>query len=143
MCIKLVSAVMVTNPTEPRAVESATEQGMAVLQVVQAMVADSMKTAMSSVTHELLEAVDRHIAAQTAAAAPRTGPGESSMGIVSLPSVRQLPSTASLVSMPVLSAGTVRCIENMTVIPFYRLALFVVIAPLTVNIFDYLLAFNR
>lgn len=41
--------------------------------------------------------------AQTAA--PRTGPGESSMGVVRLPSGGQLPSTAGLASMPVLSAG--------------------------------------
>ena len=38
---------------------------------------------------------------------------------------------------------TVRCIENHDGNFVCRLALFAVIAPLTVNIFDYLLAFNR
>ena len=104
--MKLISVVMEPNPTEPPAVESASEQEMAALQVVQAMVTDSVKTAMSSVAHELLEAVDRRIAAQTEAVSPRTGLGESSMGVVSLPSGGQLRSTASLASMPVLSAGT-------------------------------------
>ena len=38
---------------------------------------------------------------------------------------------------------TVRCIENHDGNFVCRLALFAVIAPLTVNIFDYLLAFNQ
>ena len=41
-----------------------------------------------------------------------------------------------------MHAGTVQCIENMMVISFAVLSLFAVIAPLSVNIFDYLLAFN-
>ena len=53
---------METNPAEPPAVESATEQGIAVLQVVQGMVADPVKAAMSSSTHELLEVVQGMVA---------------------------------------------------------------------------------
>ena len=47
----------------PWAQSSVTEQGTMALQVVQAVVVDSMKTALSSLSQNLLDAVNRQIAA--------------------------------------------------------------------------------
>ena len=73
----------------------------------QAVVAESMKIALSSISQDLLDAVDRRIAAQLAqATTPTSGrTGESSSGVHSLPVSGQLPATASLSSMPVISTG--------------------------------------
>ena len=88
--------------------ESSADQGMAEVQVVQALVAESVKTAMSGINQKLLEAVDRCIAVHTDAAATSTASrmsGESGREVASLPSGRQLPPTVSLASMPVVPTG--------------------------------------
>ena len=91
----------------PSTQSSVSEQGMTALQVVQAVVADSMKTALSSLSQDLLDTVDRRIAAQLAqATTPTSGrTGESSSGVHSMLVSGQLPVTASLSSMPVISMG--------------------------------------
>ena len=100
--------LMETNPEEAPRQESAADQGMVALQVVQALATESVNTAMSVITNELLEVVDRciavHMAPATTSTASRAS-SESSRGLVSLPSDGQLPSTASLPSMSVVSIG--------------------------------------
>lgn len=99
---------MENNPEDAPSQECSADQGMAAVQVVQALVAESVKTAMSGITQELLEAVDRRIAAHADAAATSTAhrtSGESGRGVASLPSGGQLPPTVSLASMPVVPTG--------------------------------------
>ena len=60
------------TPEAPSAQSSVTEQGTMALQVVQAVVTDSMKTALSSLSQDLLDAVNRRIAAQLAQATTPT-----------------------------------------------------------------------
>ena len=99
---------METNPEEAPGQESAADLGMVALQVMQALVTESVETAMSVITHELLEVVDRCIAMHAAPAMTSTASrasSESSRGLVSLPSGGQLPPTASLPSMSVVSIG--------------------------------------
>ena len=61
--------------------------------------------------------------------------------IVSIELLPPLTQTSSYVSMYVHTYGTVHRKHDSNSV--CQLALFVVITPLTVNIFDYLLAFNR
>ena len=96
------------TPDDAPAQDPAAEQGLAALQVVQALVTESFKTAMVSLSHELMEAVDRWIAAQLAPTSTPTASrasGESSIGVVNLPSSGKLPPTASLTSMLTVSKG--------------------------------------
>ena len=69
---------METNPEEAPGQESAADLGMVALQVMQALVTESVKTAMSVITNELLEVVDRCIAMH---AAPVTTSTTSQQGI--------------------------------------------------------------
>ena len=74
---------MENNPEDAPSQESSTDQGMAAVQVVQALVAESVKTAMLGITLELLEAVDKRIATHTDAVVTSTASrtsGESGRG---------------------------------------------------------------
>ena len=85
--IKLLSVAMEANPDDAPAQDPATEQGLAALQVVQTLVTESFKTAMASLSHELMEVVDRWIAAQlvpTSTPMASRASGESSIGVVNL-----------------------------------------------------------
>ena len=95
------------SPNDTLAQESPADQGLAALQMVQTLVAESVKSAMSSVTTELLEA-DRHMSTSSA-----TGPsGESGSRVACLPSDGQLPPAASLANMPVVPLGPSACFDQ-------------------------------
>ena len=95
------------TPDDAPAQDPATEQGLAALQVVQTLVTESFKTAMASLSHELMEAVDRRIATQLA---PTSTPmasrasGESSMGVVNLKQ-REIASHGQLDQLHTVSTG--------------------------------------
>lgn len=102
---------MATNPPEVPSLkgtvggqESAEDQRQTALCAVQAMIAESVKTAVVGVTQELMKAVDEKLAMQSSTPASTTMSGTlpSTGGSISLPSGGQMSSSGAMAGIPVV-----------------------------------------
>ena len=95
------------NPALERPEESLTEENRRALHLVQALVSDTLRSAISSATQEILQVVDQRFAAQAATTNNPASDGALTVcsgGVASMPNTGQLPLTGALSCIPVMSS---------------------------------------